>query len=85
MLTIGAVCGLTGYSMGYQSLRGITQPALNPVLNGSGDSSKRRPQQGASLLSEKEIVAKVKAKTRGAKKPTAQKPKPKPSPKESKK
>ncbi|WP_233501405.1 DUF3426 domain-containing protein [Acaryochloris thomasi] len=85
MLTIGAVCGLTGYSMGYQSLRGITQPALNPVLNGGGDSSKRRPQQGASLLSEKEIVAKVKTKTRGAKKPTAQKPKPKPSPQESNK
>ena len=84
MLAVGAVFGLTGYTMGYQSLRGITQPALNPVLNG-GDSSKRRPQQGASLLTEKEIIAKVKTKTSGSKKPKAQKPKPKPSPKESKK
>jgi hypothetical protein len=71
MLAVGAVCGLTGYGMGYQSLRGITQPALNPVLNG-GDSSKRRPQQSASLLSEKEIIAKVKAKTSGVKKPKVQ-------------
>jgi hypothetical protein len=78
MLAAGAVCALTGYGMGYQSLRGITQPALNPVLNG-GDSSKRRPQQSASLLSETEIIAKVKAKTGGAKKPKVQASKPKAS------
>lgn len=70
--------------MGHQSLRGITQPALNPVLNG-GNSSKRRPRQGASLLSEKDIISKAKTKTSGSKKkPKAKKPKPKPSPKTSK-
>lgn len=84
MLLVGAVSGLTGYGMGHQSLRGITQPALNPVLN-SEDGSKRRPQQETSLLSEKEIVAKAQAKTSGVKKPKAQKPKPSPKPKTEKK
>ncbi|MGB7417204.1 MAG: hypothetical protein WA902_23620, partial [Thermosynechococcaceae cyanobacterium] len=77
MFLVGAVTGFTGYTMGYQSLRGITQPALNPVLNG-GDSGKRRPQQSASLLSEKDILAKVKAKTSGVKQQKAKSTKPSP-------
>lgn len=75
MFAVGLVTGVAGYSMGYQSLRGITQPALNPVLNGEG-SGKQRPKQEASLLSEKEVIAKVKTKTSGVKKQKAKPPKP---------
>ncbi len=66
MLIVGSISGAVGYVFARQSLKGITQPATNPFLN-NGDDLDRRPRQGADFLSEKDLVAKVKAQTSGAK------------------
>lgn len=75
MFLVGAATGAVGYVFGRNSLRGITQPDLNPFLNnGSGDSS-QSPRQGVTFLKEDELIRKVQAQTRG----TSAKPKPKPA------
>lgn len=66
MVIVGAVCGAVGYVFARQSLKGITQPATNPFLNESSDLD-RRPRQGADFLNEKDLIAKVKSQTSGAK------------------
>ena len=64
MLTIGVVSGVIGFAMGRQSLKGITQPAINPFLSDESESISQRPRQGVSLLKERDILAKVKTQTR---------------------
>ena len=65
MFLIGAVTGGVGYFFGRNSLRGITQPDLNPFLNASTDPSEA-PRQSLSFLKEEELIKKVQAQTRGS-------------------
>jgi hypothetical protein len=78
MLTIGIVSGIVGYTLGRESLREVTQPAINPFLKDEPDSIKQRPRQGVNFLPEKEIIAKVKAQTKGPSKPNENQSKQKP-------
>ncbi|NJK41284.1 MAG: hypothetical protein HC934_07850 [Acaryochloridaceae cyanobacterium SU_2_1] len=66
MLVVGFLTGGIGYFFARQSLRGVTQPVKNPFLNVEGNDLNRRPQQGADFISEKDILAKVKAQTSDA-------------------
>ena len=78
MLTIGVVSGVIGFTLGRQSLKGVTQPAINPFLNNESESVSQRPRQGVSFLKERDILAKVKSQTSGTDKKNATKPKQKP-------
>ena len=49
---------------GRNSLRGITQPDLNPFLNSAGDPA-QSPRQGVAFVREDELIKKVQAQTRG--------------------
>ena len=80
MLVVGIGSGMVGYIFGQQSLKGITQPALNPFLK-TADARKQRSNQGITFAKERDILAKVKAQTSETRKPSSSKPKPKPSPK----
>ncbi len=61
MFAVGAITGTWGYSFGRKALRGITQPALSPVLGGTTSQSK--PRQGATFLREEDILKQVKKRT----------------------
>ena len=65
MFLIGAATGFVGYLFGRNSLKGITQPDLNPFLNSVGDTSEN-PRQGLGFLKEDELIKKVQVQTRGA-------------------
>ena len=75
MLTIGLVSGVVGFWLGHQSLKEVTQPAINPFLNDDPESINQRPRQSVSFLPEKEILAKVKTQISSAGKPNVAKPK----------
>lgn len=76
MFLLGVGTGFVGYLFGRNSLKGITQPDLNPFLNTSADAT-QTPRQGVSFLKEDELIKKVQVQTRGASA--------KPAPKEDKK
>ena len=65
MFILGAATGFVGYLFGRNSLKGITQPDLNPFLNSSADAT-QSPRQGVSFLKEDELIKKVQVQTRGA-------------------
>ncbi len=65
MFLLGAATGLVGYLFGRNSLRGITQPDLNPFLNSTEDPA-QSPRQGVRFLKEDELIKKVQVQTRGA-------------------
>ena len=62
MFLIGAATGFIGYLFGRNSLRGITQPDINPFLNSVGDTTEA-PRQGVGFKKEDEIIKAVKAQT----------------------
>ena len=64
MLLIGGGMGFLTYLFGRDSLRGITQPDVNPFLNQAKDSE-QNPRQGISFLKEAELIKQVKAQTQG--------------------
>ena len=68
MAMIGFVSGAGGYLFGRQSLRGVTQPLLNPFLNSAQDPE-QAPRQGADFLDENEILARIRAQTSGVEQP----------------
>jgi hypothetical protein len=60
MFAIGIVSGIAGYAFGRKALQGITQPAISPILGGSGNLSKL-----PNFLKERDILASVEAQTNG--------------------
>jgi hypothetical protein len=66
MFLLGATTGYIGYLFGRNSLKGITQPDLNPFLNSTADATAQTPRQGVSFLKEDELIKKVLVQTRGA-------------------
>ncbi|NCJ06470.1 hypothetical protein GS597_08085 [Synechococcales cyanobacterium C] len=64
MAIIGVLSGAGGYIFGRESLKGVTQPLLNPFLNSSQDPD-QAPRQGSDFLNEGEIIARIRAQTSG--------------------
>jgi len=60
MLAVGIISGAWGFSFGRTALKGVTQPAISPVLGGPASKSK---SQQATFVPEEDILAKVKART----------------------
>lgn len=67
MSIIGIITGTTGYVFGRNALKGITQPAISPILTETSDRSKL-PKQGTNFFKERDILASVEAKTSGVNK-----------------
>jgi hypothetical protein len=65
MALIGGGLGAVTYLFGSASLRGITQPDVNPFLQ-TGDDKEQHPRQGVSFLKEADIIKQVKTQTTGS-------------------
>jgi hypothetical protein len=67
VLGLGLLSGLMGYLFGHQSLKGVTQPDMNPFVTGSTGSTGQGqyPHQGTYLLKESDILSKVERETKG--------------------
>lgn len=65
MIMIGIITGAWGFTFGRQALKGITQPAVSPVLGGSNQGKR---SQGTTFLEEEDILEQVKADISGSKK-----------------
>jgi hypothetical protein len=76
MAMIGGGLGVITYFFGRASLRGITQPDVNPFLQ-TGDDQEQSPRQGVSFLKEADIIKQVKTQTTGS---NAKPPEASPSP-----
>lgn len=70
MSSIGIVSGAFGYSFGREALKGVTQPAISPILGGTSRNGKAA-RESADFLKEAEILKKVKNQTSGVAKATA--------------
>lgn len=66
MLAVGIISGVWGFDFGRKALKGITQPAISPVL-GSNGSQGKRSQQGTTFLQEEEVLERVRAEVSGSK------------------
>lgn len=68
MLMAGSLSALGGFFFGRESLRGVTQPVINPILGDVGttvDATNQRP----TILKESDIIAQVEAITTNKPKP----------------
>lgn len=77
MAAIGTVSGALAYNFGRAALRGVTQPAISPILGGTISSG---GGENAGFLKEAEILSRVKEQTSGGAK-AADTPKNSPTPK----
>jgi hypothetical protein len=64
VLGLGVLSALVGYLFGHQSLKGVTQPDMNPFVNNSS-AQDQFPRQGNFLLKESDIIAKIERETKG--------------------
>lgn len=64
VLGLGLLSALVGYLFGHQSLKGVTQPDMNPFVNGSSGQG-QYPRQGTYLLKESDILSKLERETKG--------------------
>lgn len=79
VFVLGLLSALGGYFFGHQSLRGVTQPDMNPFVEGASPQGKY-PRQGTFLLKESAILTQVERETKGiAKAGEAKKSSPSPS------
>jgi hypothetical protein len=71
MAIIGAVSAIIGYTFGQNSLKGTTQPVVNPIfgVGGSGAQTGTAPQETV-FRRESDIIAEVKAATGGTARPS---------------
>ncbi len=58
MFVIGIISAGWGFSFGTKALKGITQPAISPVLGGAARDNKS-PRQRSAFLKEKDILKKL--------------------------
>jgi hypothetical protein len=63
VFTLGFFSALVGYFFGYESLKGVTQPDMNPFVASS--SQGQYPREGSYLLKESDILTKVERETKG--------------------
>lgn len=63
VFTLGIFSALVGYLFGHESLKGVTQPDMNPFVASSTQG--QYPHEGGYLLKESDILAKVERETKG--------------------
>lgn len=68
VLTLGFLSALLGFLFGHESLKGVTQPDMNPFV-GTSTPKRQYPRQGTYLLKESDILAKVERETKNISKP----------------
>ena len=59
MIAAGTASAFWGYTLGYESLRGINQPDSNPTKKINSKQTSDRKSQATAIVSEKEILTKV--------------------------
>ncbi|MGB8703366.1 MAG: hypothetical protein WCD18_28445 [Thermosynechococcaceae cyanobacterium] len=64
VIALGAFSALIGFLFGHESLKGVTQPDMNPFVSNSSTQN-QYPRQGNYLLKESDILAKVERETKG--------------------
>jgi hypothetical protein len=64
VLSLGVLSALVGYLFGHESLKGVTQPDMNPFV-GASASQGQYPRQGGYLLKESDILTQVQKQTKG--------------------
>lgn len=77
VFTLGILSALAGYLFGHESLKGVTQPNMNPFIASSAQG--QYPREGSYLLKESDILAKVERETKGISKASEPKKKAEPS------
>jgi hypothetical protein len=68
VLTLGILSAVMGFLFGHESLKGVTQPDMNPFV-GTANPQRQYPRQGTYLLKESDILAKVERETKNISKP----------------
>lgn len=68
VLGLGILSAVLGFLFGHESLKGVTQPDMNPFAGGAAPQQ-QFPRQGNFLLKESEILAKVERETKNISKP----------------
>jgi hypothetical protein len=68
VLTLGILSAIIGFLFGHESLKGVTQPDMNPFV-GTANPQRQYPRQGTYLLKESDILAKVERETKNISKP----------------
>lgn len=62
VLGLGLISAVIGYFFGHESLKGVTQPDMNPFV---ASSAQQYPREGGYLVKESDILAKVERETKG--------------------
>ncbi|WP_404785980.1 hypothetical protein [Altericista sp. CCNU0014] len=62
VVMLGVLSALAGYLFGHESLKGVTQPNMNPF---TASAQGQYPREGSYLLKESDILAKVERETKG--------------------
>jgi hypothetical protein len=63
VLSLGILSAIAGYFFGHESLKGVTQPDMNPFIASSAQG--QYPREGGYLVKESDILAKVERETKG--------------------
>jgi hypothetical protein len=63
VLGLGILSMVVGYFFGHESLKGVTQPDMNPFVASSAQG--QYPREGGYLIKESDIIAKVERETKG--------------------
>jgi hypothetical protein len=68
VVTLGIASAVVGFLFGHESLKGVTQPDMNPFI-GTATPQHQYPRQGTYLIKESEILTKVERETKNISKP----------------
>jgi hypothetical protein len=63
VLGLGILSAIVGYFFGHESLKGVTQPDMNPFITSSAQG--QYPREGGYLIKESDILSKVERETKG--------------------
>ena len=63
VLGLGVLSAILGYFFGHESLKGVTQPDMNPFITSAAQG--QYPREGGYLVKESDILAKVERETKG--------------------
>jgi hypothetical protein len=59
---LGVVSAFVGYLFGHESLKGVTQPNMNPFM---ASAQGQYPREGGYLMKESDVLAKIERETKG--------------------
>jgi len=66
MLGAGSASAWWGYTLGYQALKSVTQPDVNPAKQLASSQVNSDPENGLSFVKEEEILMRVNGYIQGA-------------------